>query len=88
MKRIFISLLIFFITYGIAYCWGVYDLKNNPPVIENDGDLATLGMMPIFLHIYGIAWAIFVAVCYGISLFIRALVLRSKSKLISNEKTI
>jgi hypothetical protein len=88
MKRFFILLFIFFITYATAYWWGVYDLRTNPPKIENDGDLATLGMMPVFLHIYGIAWAIFVAVCYGISLFIRALVLRSKSKLISNEKTI
>jgi hypothetical protein len=88
MKRILFFLVIFFVSYGIAYWWGVYDLRTNPPKIENDGDLATLGMMPIFLHIYGIAWAMFVAVCYGISLFIRALVLRSKSKLITNEKTI
>jgi hypothetical protein len=71
MKRIFISLLIFFAAYGIAYWWGVYDLKNNPPVIENDGDLATLGMMPIFLHIYGIAWGIIASSCYFISTLIK-----------------
>jgi hypothetical protein len=88
MKRTLIAAAIFLTTYAVAYWWGVYDLRTNPPKIENDGDLATLGMMPVFLHIYGIAWAIFVAVCYGISLFIKAIVLRSKSKLISNEKTI
>jgi hypothetical protein len=71
MKRIGISLLIFFITYGIAYWWGVYDLKINPPVIENDGDLATLGMMPVFLHIYGIAWGIFLVISFWVYIFFR-----------------
>jgi len=71
MKRVFISLLIFFTTYGLAYCWGVYDLRTNPPVIENDGDLATLGMMPIFLHFFGIGWGIIVSACYFISALIK-----------------
>ena len=88
MKRTLIAAAIFLTTYAVAYWWGVYDLCINPPKIENDGDLATLGMMPVFLHIYGIAWGIFASILYGISLFIKALVLRSKSKLISNEKTI
>lgn len=69
MKKIGISLLIFFITYGIAYWWGVYDLNINPPVIENDGDLATLGMMPVFLHIYGIAWGMFLTISFWVYIF-------------------
>ena len=80
------SLIVFFIAYGTAYWWGVYDLRANPPKIENDGDLATLGMMPVFLHIYGIACGIFVAICYGVFLFIKALISRSKSRFISDEK--
>jgi hypothetical protein len=88
MKRIFFYIAIFFVSYGIAYGWGVYDLRTNPPKIENDGDLATLGMMPIFLHIYGVTWGILSAACYGVFHFINSLIARSKSKFISDEKTI
>jgi hypothetical protein len=77
MKRIFIFLLIFFSTYGIAYWWGVYDLRTNPPQIENDGDLATLGMMPIFLHLFGIGWAICSVLCYLVTLFLKSILHKS-----------
>ncbi len=65
-----IALSIFLTTYALAYWWGIYQLNTNPPTIENDGDLATLGMMPIFLHLYGIAWGLLAAACYGVSIFI------------------
>ena len=74
MKRIYISLLIFFLIYGVAYWWGVYDLRTNPPQIENDGDLATLGMMPIFLHLYGIGWGIITSSCYFILTLIKNII--------------
>jgi hypothetical protein len=73
MKRILVTLTIFFFTYGAAYWWGVYDLHTNPPTIDNDGDLATLGMMPIFLHLYGIGLGIFLAICYWVHIFFRKL---------------
>jgi hypothetical protein len=70
MIRTLIAISIFLIIYALAYWWGIYQLNTNPPTIENDGDLATLGMMPIFLHLYGIARGLLAAACYGNSIFI------------------
>ena len=88
MKRIVTAIGVFLISYVIAYWWGVYELNTNPPTIENDGDLATLGMMPIFLHIYGIAWGLLATVFYGISFLIKAVLIKIKSQKKSDGSTI
>ncbi len=72
MKRVLTSITVFSIAYGTAYWWGVYDLKTHLPTIENDADLATLGMMPIFLHIYGIGCGIIALAGIGIYFFIKS----------------
>ncbi len=77
MKRTLIAATIFLTTYAVAYWWGVYDLRTNPPKIENDGDLATLGMMPVFLHLYGIGWGVTISTCYLIAAFIKKLIHKS-----------
>jgi hypothetical protein len=78
MRSFIKTVAIFISTYALAYLWGTYDLETNLHTINSDGELATLGMMPIFLHLYAFGCALIAVLGYGLLAILK--IIRRKIK--------